>query len=57
MAMIYSGLDEKDEAFAWLEKAYQQRSFFLLFMKMDPMMDGLRSDRRFADLLGRIGYQ
>jgi tetratricopeptide (TPR) repeat protein len=55
-AMIYGGLDEKDEAFSWLEKAYQQRSFFLLFIKTNPIMDGLRSDPRFADLVRRIGY-
>jgi serine/threonine protein kinase/Tfp pilus assembly protein PilF len=56
IAMIYSGLDEKDDAFAWLEKAYQERSFFLLFIKTDPMMDSLRSDSRFVDLMRRIGF-
>jgi len=55
-AMIYSGLDAKDEAFAWLDKAYQERSFFLLFIKMDAIWDGLRSDSRFSDLLRRIGF-
>ena len=56
VAMIYSGLDERGDAFAWLEKAYQERSFFLLFIKTDPMMDSLRSDARFADLMRRIGF-
>ena len=56
IAMIHVGLDEKDEAFAWLEKAYQQHSFFLLFIKMDPMVDSLRSDSRFTDLMRRIGF-
>ena len=50
IAMIYVGLDEKDEAFAWLEKAYQERSWFLVWIKMDPMVDSLRSDSRFTDL-------
>ncbi len=56
IAMIYAGLDEKDEAFAWLEKAYQERSFFLLWIKMDPQVDSLRSDPRFPDLMRRIGF-
>jgi serine/threonine protein kinase/tetratricopeptide (TPR) repeat protein len=56
IAMIYVGLDEKDDAFAWLEKAYQERSFFLLFIKMDPMVESLRSDARFTDLMRRIGF-
>jgi eukaryotic-like serine/threonine-protein kinase len=53
---IYAGLNEKDEAFAWLEKAYQERSFFLLWIKMDPKVDSLRSDSRFTDLMRRIGF-
>jgi serine/threonine-protein kinase len=56
IAMIYVGLDEKDEAFTWLEKAYQERSFWLLWIKMDPMVDSLRSDSRFTDLMRRIGF-
>ncbi|MBA2527009.1 MAG: protein kinase [Pyrinomonadaceae bacterium] len=56
IAMIYAGLDEKDEAFAWLEKAYQERSVWLIWIKMDPMVDGLRSDARFTDLMRRLGF-
>jgi tetratricopeptide (TPR) repeat protein len=56
IAMIHVGLDEKDEAFVWLEKAYQERSWWLLWIKMDPRMDSLRSDARFSDLLRRIGF-
>jgi tetratricopeptide (TPR) repeat protein len=56
IAMIYVGLDEKDEAFAWLEKAYKERSWWLLFIKMDPMVDSLRSDSRFKDLLRDIRF-
>jgi len=56
IAMIYVGLDEKDEAFAWLEKAYQERSWFLVWIKMDPQVDSLRSDARFIDLMRRIGF-
>lgn len=56
IAMIYVGLDEKDQAFAWLEKAYQERSWWLVWIKMDPMVDSLRSDSRFIDLMRRIGF-
>ena len=56
IAMIYVGLDEKDEAFAWLEKAYQERSWWLVWIKMDPKVDSLRSDPRFTDLMRRIGF-
>ena len=55
MAKIYVGLREKDEAFAWLEKAYQDRSLFLTWLKVEPEMDSLRSERRFQDLLRRLG--
>jgi hypothetical protein len=54
-AVIYLGLGEKDQAFAWLEKAYEQRSFLLAYLKVDPIWDPLRSDPRFADLVRRIG--
>jgi len=56
IGMIYAGLDEKDEAFAWFEKAYQERSWWLMFIKMDPLVDSLRSDPRFTDLMRRIGF-
>jgi len=56
IAMIYAGLDEKDEAFAWLEKAYQERSWWLVWIKMDPQVDSLRSDARFTDLMRRVGF-
>jgi eukaryotic-like serine/threonine-protein kinase len=56
IAMIYVGLGEKDEAFAWFEKAYQERTSSLLWFKTDPLLDSLRSDPRFQDLLQRIGF-
>jgi len=48
-------LGEKEKAFEWLEKAYEARDFDLCEIKVDPELDPLRSDRRFADLLQRIG--
>ena len=56
IAMIYVGLGEKDEAFAWFERAYEERSFQLLWFKTDPSLDTLRSDPRFTGLLRRIGF-
>jgi tetratricopeptide (TPR) repeat protein len=54
MAKIYSGLRDKENAFEWLEKAYEDRSIISVgFIKTNPMFDPLRSDPRFADLLRR----
>ena len=49
-------LGEKDQAFAWLEKAYEDRTFFLTGLKIDSAMDTLRSDARFKDLLRRMNF-
>jgi TolB-like protein/DNA-binding winged helix-turn-helix (wHTH) protein/Tfp pilus assembly protein PilF len=54
-ALLYAGLGEKDKSFAWLEKAYEEHSFTLSNVKVEPRFDSLRSDPRFADLLRRIG--
>jgi TolB-like protein/DNA-binding winged helix-turn-helix (wHTH) protein len=55
LAANYSLLDEKDEAFAWLEKASQEHTPDLLDLTLDPDYDNLRSDQRFQDLVRRIG--
>ncbi|HKS40926.1 MAG TPA: tetratricopeptide repeat protein [Blastocatellia bacterium] len=55
-AVIYTGLGERDEAFAWLDKAYEARSWYLTWLKVDPALDSLRSDERFQDLLNRVGF-
>jgi len=53
---IYAGLGEKDKAFEFLEKAYQQRSPDIpYFLKADMRIDNLRSDPRLRDLLRRVG--
>ncbi|HKY43334.1 MAG TPA: winged helix-turn-helix domain-containing protein [Pyrinomonadaceae bacterium] len=52
---VYIGLGEKDKAFEWLEKAFQERSNYVAYMKVFPIADPLRSDPRFADLLRRVG--
>jgi TolB-like protein/Tfp pilus assembly protein PilF len=57
VALIYIGLGEKDQAFAWLDKAYEERCDFLVYLPTDPMADPLRSDPRFVALLGRLGLK
>jgi hypothetical protein len=47
-------LGEKEQAFEWLEKAYEERSSALVYLKVDPSFDSLRDDPRFTDLLRRI---
>ena len=55
-AVIYAGLGDNDQAFAWLDRAYADRSGFLAFyLKTGAHMDSLRSDPRFADLMRRVG--
>jgi len=55
MALVYAGLGEEDQAFAWLEKAYEEHSFQMQWLKVEPRWDSLRSDPRFADLVRRVG--
>jgi len=55
VASVYMGLGDHDGAFAWLEKGYQERSNYMVYLKVFPGADPLRSDPRFGDLLRRIG--
>jgi tetratricopeptide (TPR) repeat protein len=55
VALVYAGLGEKDQAFAWLDKGYEERSFQLQWIKIEPRLDGLRSDSRFHELMRRVG--
>jgi TolB-like protein/DNA-binding winged helix-turn-helix (wHTH) protein/tetratricopeptide (TPR) repeat protein len=54
-AIVYVGLGEKEQAFLWLEKAYDERTNSLAYLKVQATWDPLRSDPRFADLVRRIG--
>ena len=51
----YLGLGENDQAFDWLEQAYKEHSDILEFIKVDPELDPLRGDPRFAELVRRVG--
>jgi TolB-like protein/DNA-binding winged helix-turn-helix (wHTH) protein/Tfp pilus assembly protein PilF len=52
---VYVGLGDKDQAFVWLEKAYQERSNYIAYVEVFPILDPVRSDQRFADLVRRVG--
>ncbi len=54
-ASVYAKLGEKEQAFQWLERSYQDRAFDLTALKVDPFFDNLHSDPRFTDLIRRIG--
>jgi serine/threonine protein kinase/Tfp pilus assembly protein PilF len=56
LAEIYTGLGENEEAFRWLERAYEERANLLVFLKVEPKVDPLRSDPRFQDLLRRMNF-
>jgi TolB-like protein/Flp pilus assembly protein TadD len=56
MALIYAGLGRKNQAFDWLERAYDERDKGILFLMVDPTLDPLRSDPRFQDLLRRMNF-
>jgi len=54
-AVIYTGLKQKDDAFRWLDKAYDERCEYLVYLGSEPLADPLRDDPRFSQLLSRLG--
>ena len=56
LSTVYVGLGEKERALAFLEKAYADRSLLLMNVRMDPELDGLRSDPSFQKLLRRVNF-
>ncbi len=50
-AMIHLGLGDLDKTFEWLDKAYEERSGFMAFIRVEPMLDELRTDARFESLV------
>ena len=55
IATLYADLGEKEQAFRWLNIAYQERDDYLLALKTDFLLDPLRSDPRFAELVQKVG--
>ena len=54
-AALYAVAGDKDQAFAMLERAFDRHELWLVYLKVDPAWDNLRSDRRFQDFLRRLG--
>jgi eukaryotic-like serine/threonine-protein kinase len=57
IALIYVALGETDRAFAWLDKAYQDRSDLLVYLDVEPRLDPVRSDPRFKELATKVGLR
>jgi len=55
IATVYVALGDRDQAFARLEKAYEVRTQYLAWLKLNPELDSLHPDPRFQDLLRRVG--
>lgn len=54
IAVVYIALGNRDEAFSWLQKSYQDRSEHMLYLKVEPLVDPLRKDLRFGALLQHV---
>jgi len=57
IALIHLGLGQKDEVFKWLEKAYEERDFWMVLIKTAPPLDRIRSDPRFKILLKKMNLE
>jgi tetratricopeptide (TPR) repeat protein len=56
IALIYVGLGETEQAFEWLERAFDERNAELGWLEVDPRLEPLREDARFRDLISRVGF-
>ena len=54
VAIVYAGLGENDKSIDWLEKAYTDHSNAIVFLKVDPQLDALRSNPRFHELQRKL---
>ena len=57
IAKVFASLGEKEQAFTWLAKAYDERHPDFIELKVEPGLDNLHDDARFADLLRRVGLE
>ncbi len=53
-ALAYAGLRDADQAFGWLERAYQDRSLLMALLRIEPLLDPLRDDPRFGEYVQRV---
>jgi tetratricopeptide (TPR) repeat protein len=56
LALIYARLGDKDQTMMWLEKAYENRDDWMIWIKVDPVLDNVRSDHRFVELLRKMNF-
>ena len=56
VALVYAGIGDSDAAFTWLDKAFAERSHWLVWLRLDPRFGPLRSNSRFTELLGRMAF-
>jgi DNA-binding winged helix-turn-helix (wHTH) protein/tetratricopeptide (TPR) repeat protein len=57
IALLCIGLGEHAQAMNWLEQAYEDRSTYMVYAKVDPLLDPIRSDERFVALMKRMDLQ
>ncbi|HEY6190711.1 MAG TPA: protein kinase [Bacteroidota bacterium] len=57
IGLVYASLGEADLAFTWLEKSFEHKAESLASLKVDPKVDGLRNDPRFASLMRKVGLE
>jgi tetratricopeptide (TPR) repeat protein len=55
VALVYAGLGKKEAAFAWLNKAFEERSNWLVWLKSDPRWALISSDKRYAEMVSKVG--
>lgn len=56
IALVYAGLGEADTAFSWLHRAFEEKSHWLVWLRLDPRWGKMRSDARFLKLVSRLKY-
>ena len=56
IATVYAGLADKEQTIYWLKKGYEERNDEMVYMKIEPVLDPIRSDPRFQDLIRQVGF-
>jgi hypothetical protein len=57
MALIFTGLGDKNQAFHWMNTAVDERTEYLIYLASEPLADPLRDDLRFAELANKVGIR
>jgi serine/threonine-protein kinase len=56
IAVVYAGLGDKEQSISWLQKGYEERDEDMMYMKIEPVLDPIRPDPRFRELIRRLGF-